>query len=331
MKNAPTLKERVAIYQENLQKEGIPITIVANDKVAYLDEPKYYVSVRILSQKLQEIKRVLAFIGADVSFIKTEEDSLFLLADYDNQIDNQPTAQLVVNGSKEDCIKEKGLQKAREELQKWFEGVCAEIESMKTLTSFEELQEDEKAWVLETIPQRPHWNKYLQKKILEKLQENLEKKEGLAKSVIRKVSVDRYSFMPACSFGGEIPVRIAIQLFATRKEDKENILTLLYEGWGNRLQMVDVQHIRFIAVNIYGDNAVVEIDCDDESKAFPCEEVTLEQFQNDLAMYFAGVAGSEETQLTLFSKSLREEDALKKYIEENNIRFDENLALFFSF
>ena len=52
MKNAPTLKERVTTYQENLQKEGIPITIVANDKVACMDEPKYYVSIRILSQKL---------------------------------------------------------------------------------------------------------------------------------------------------------------------------------------------------------------------------------------------------------------------------------------
>ena len=66
-------------------------------------------------------------------------------ADYSNiPVGTMPVVHLVVISGKEDYVEQIGLQKAKEKLQKWFESTCKEIEKMKILVSFDELQNEEK-------------------------------------------------------------------------------------------------------------------------------------------------------------------------------------------
>ena len=194
------------------------------------------------------------------------------------------------------------------------------------LRRFEELDSDEQIYALELIRKRPHWNMWLNRKIRKKLLEELAK-SGIQENILRIVTFDRYSYIEGCYFGGEAPIRLKVDVCATLEEEINDLIKMVYGNDEENITRIHPEHILSIYISIYGDTALAEVSCNDEEKAFPSDELSREQFENIMEVFFSALSSAIEAVLTLYSRKLRMDENVIEYMEKCNVRFDKRLRI----
>lgn len=196
------------------------------------------------------------------------------------------------------------------------------------LRHFNKLNSDEQAYALEMVRKRPHWNMWLNRKIRKKLSEELAK-SGIQKDILRIVSFDRYSYIEGCYFGGEVPIRLKVDVCSTLEAEMNDLIKMVYGTDEETISKIHPEHISSIYISIYGDTALAEVGCVDEEKAFPSDELSREQFENTMEVFFSAFSSAIEVVLTLYSRKLRMDENIMEYMEKCNVRFDDRLRVVF--
>ena len=199
----------------------------------------------------------------------------------------------------------------------------------KTLGCFDELSRCEQIYALEMIRKRPHWNAWLSEKIKKKMLEEFEKSE-IREDILHVASFDRYSSIEGWNYGGEVAIRIYAEICAALEEEMDELIRIVYGTDEASISKIHPEYIFSIRIVIYGDAAFAEVTCIDENKAFPTEDLSHEQFEDDLDVFFSAFSSALESALTLYSRELRKDENVVKYIEENGIRFDDRLRAVFA-
>lgn len=194
----------------------------------------------------------------------------------------------------------------------------------KTLGCFDELSRCEQIYALEMIRKRPHWNAWLSEKIKKKMLDEFEKSE-IREDILHVASFDRYSSIEGWNYGGEVAIRIHAEICAALEEEMDELIRIVYGTDEDAISKIHPEHIFSIRIGIYGDTALAEVSCTDEDKAFPTEEFSREQFENELEVFFSAFSSALESMLTLYSCDLRKDENVVKYIEESGVRFDNRL------
>lgn len=198
----------------------------------------------------------------------------------------------------------------------------------KNLRRFDELGRDEQIYALEMIRKRPVWNVWLDGKIRERLLEEFDKSE-IREDILYVADFDRYSSIEGWNYGGEVAIRIQAEICAALEDEMDELIRMVYGMDEDAISKTHPEHIFSIKIGIYGDTALAEVTCTDEKKAFPTEDLSREWFENDLEVFFAAFSSALESSLTLYSRELRKDENVVKYIEESGIRFDERLRVAF--
>ena len=195
-----------------------------------------------------------------------------------------------------------------------------------TLRHFDELNFDEQDYVLEMVRKRPHWNMWLNRKIRKKLLEELVKSD-IQENILRIVTFDRYSYIEGCYFGGEAPIRLKVDICAALEAEINDLIKMVYGNDEENIARIHSEHISSVYISIYGDTALVEVGCVDEGKAFPSDELSREQFENTIEIFFSALSSAIESVLTLYSRKLRMDENVIEYMKKCNVRFDERLRI----
>ena len=196
------------------------------------------------------------------------------------------------------------------------------------LRHFNELNFDKQVCALELVRKRPHWNMWLNRKIRKKLLEELAK-SGIQENILRIVAFDRYSYIEGGFFGGEVSIRLKVDICATLESEINDLIKMVYGNDEETISKIRPEHISSIYISIYGDTALAEIDCVDEEKAFPFDELSCEKFRNAMEAFFSVRSSAIESVLTLYSRKLRMDKNVIEYIEKCNVRFDDRLRVVF--
>lgn len=200
----------------------------------------------------------------------------------------------------------------------------------KTLGCFDELGRGEQIYALEMIRKRPHWNAWLNEKIKKKMLEEFDKSE-IREDILHVADFDRYPFIEGWDYGGEVVIRIHAEICAALEDEIDELIRIMYYGAGeDTISKIHSEHIFSIRIGIYGDTALAEVNCTDEKNAFPTEELSREQFENELEVFFSAFSSALESMLTLYSSELRKDENVVKYIEESGVRFDDRLRVVFA-
>lgn len=194
------------------------------------------------------------------------------------------------------------------------------------LRRFEELDSDEQIYALELIRKRPYWNMWLNRKIRKKLLEELAK-SGIQENILRIVTFDRYSYIEGCYFGGETPIRLKVDICTTLETEINDLIKMVYGNDEETISKIRPEHISSIYISIYGDTALAEVGCADEEKAFPSDELSCEQFEDTIGVFFSALSSAIEAVLTLYSRKLRMDENVIEYMKKCNVRFDERLRI----
>ena len=194
------------------------------------------------------------------------------------------------------------------------------------LRRFEELDSDEQIYALELIRKRPYWNMWLNRKIRKKLLEELAK-SGIQENILRIVTFDRYSYIEGCYFGGETPIRLKVDICTTLETEINDLIKMVYDNDEETISKIRPEHISSIYISIYGDTALAEVGCADEEKAFPSDELSCEQFEDTIGVFFSALSSAIEAVLTLYSRKLRMDENVIEYMKKCNVRFDERLRI----
>lgn len=198
----------------------------------------------------------------------------------------------------------------------------------KTLRRFDELGRDEQIYALEMIRKRPVWNWRMNGKIRKRLLEEFDKSE-IREDILHVADFDRYPSIEGWNYGGEVAIRIQAEICAALEDEMDELIRMVYGMDEEAISKIHPEYIFSIKIGIYGDTALAEVTCTDENKAFPTEELSREWFENDLEVFFAAFSSALESALTLYSRDLRKDENVVKYIEENGLRFDERLRVAF--
>ena len=194
------------------------------------------------------------------------------------------------------------------------------------LRRFEELDSDEQIYALELIRKRPYWNMWLNRKIRKKLLEELAK-SGIQENILRIVTFDRYSYIEGCYFGGETPIRLKVDICTTLETEINDLIKMVYGNDEETISKIRPEYISSIYISIYGDTALAEVGCADEEKAFPSDELSCEQFEDTIGVFFSALSSAIEAVLTLYSRKLRMDENVIEYMKKCNVRFDERLRI----
>ena len=196
--------------------------------------------------------------------------------------------------------------------------------------TLDQLNTDEKLYALDRIRRSPVWNNYLRDKLDEKIFEELES-SGLYDSLVTNIKASRYSVIEACDYGGEVPVLLEAEVVATDEFEKEDIIRLIYDMDLDKVYKIKAGNICAIKFSVYASTVSAELSYYNEDAAHPSADLDAEQFQNDIEVYFSAAFSVMETILTLYSKSLRSDEEVEKWVNKNCGRFDADLRLHFVF
>lgn len=196
--------------------------------------------------------------------------------------------------------------------------------------TIDQLGVDEKIYALDRIRHSPLWNSYLKEEINKKMFEELES-SGLYDSLVTNIKASRYSFIEGCDFGGEVPVLLEAEVIATDECEKEDIIRLIYNMDLDKVYKIKTGNICAIKFSVYASTVSAEPFYYSEDAAHPSADLDAEQFRNDIEVYFSAAFSVMETILTLYSKSLRSDEEVEKWVNKNCGRFDADLRLHFVF
>jgi hypothetical protein len=196
--------------------------------------------------------------------------------------------------------------------------------------TLDQLNTDEKLYAFDRIRRSPVWNNYLRDKLDEKMFEELDS-SGLYDSLVTNIKASRYSFIEACNYGGEVPVLLEAEVVATDEFEKEDIIRLIYDMDLDKVYKIKAGNICAIKFGVYASTVSAELSYYNEDAAHPSADLDAEQFQNDIEVYFSAAFSVMETILTLYSKSLRSDEEVEKWVNKNCGRFDADLRLHFVF
>lgn len=196
--------------------------------------------------------------------------------------------------------------------------------------TIDQLGVDEKIYALDRIRHSPLWNSYLKEEINKKMFEELES-SGLYDSLVTNIKASRYSFIEGCDFGGEVPVLLEAEVIATDECEKEDIIRLIYNMDLDKVYKIKTGNICAIKFSVYASTVSAEPFYYREDAAHPSADLDAEQFRNDIEVYFSAAFSVMETILTLYSKLLRSDEEVEKWVNKNCGRFDADLRLHFVF
>lgn len=196
--------------------------------------------------------------------------------------------------------------------------------------TLDQLNTDEKLYALNRIRRSPMWNNYLRDKINEKMFEKLES-SGLYDSLVTNIKAHRYSVIEACNYGGEVPVLLEAEIIATDEFEKEDIVRMVYNMDLDKVYKIKTENIFAIKFCVYASTVSADLSYYNEDAAHPSVDLDADQFQHDIEVYFSGVFSAMETILTLYSKSLRSDEEVEKWVNKNCGKFDTDLRLHFVF
>lgn len=196
--------------------------------------------------------------------------------------------------------------------------------------TIDQLNTDEKLYALDRIRRSSMWNNYLRDKLDEKMFEALEN-SGLYDSLVTNIKASRYSFIEGCDFGGEVPVLLEAEVMATDECEKEDIIRLIYNMDLDKVYKIKTGNICAIKFSVYASTVSAETFYYSEDATHPSADLDAEQFRNDIEVYFSAAFSAMETILTLYSKSLRSDEEVEKWVNKNCGKFDADLRLHFVF
>lgn len=196
--------------------------------------------------------------------------------------------------------------------------------------TIDQLGVDEKIYALDRIRHSPLWNSYLKEEINKKMFDELEN-SGLYDSLVTNIKAHRYSVIEACNYGGEVPVLLEAEIIATDEFEKEDIVRMVYNMDLDKVYKIKTENILAIKFCVYASTVSADLSYYNEDAAHPSVDLDADQFQHDIEVYFSGVFSAMETILTLYSKSLRSDEEVEKWVNKNCGKFDTDLRLHFVF
>ena len=118
---------------------------------------------------------------------------------------------------------------------------------------------------------------------------------------------------------------------ATDECEKEDIIRLIYKMDLDKVYKIKAGNICAIKFSVYASTVSAEPFYYSEDAAHPSADLDAAQFRNDIEVYFSAAFSVMETILTLYSKSLRSDEEVEKWVNKNYGRFDADLRLHFVF
>lgn len=198
--------------------------------------------------------------------------------------------------------------------------------SNNILRTIKQLAPTEKAYALDRVRSDFEWNNDLKDEIERRMFEEIEK-AGIGDDLLHFASFERYSFVDGCNYNGEIPILLKAMLSAVNKCEKEDLIRLVYGDDEDKIKNVKTEHIHYISISIYGETVSARIEYYNKKDAFPSKDLDAEQLQNDIEVYFSAAFSAMEAVLTLYSKSLRSDENVERWISMIGGAFDKNLRL----
>lgn len=194
------------------------------------------------------------------------------------------------------------------------------------LRTIKQLTPVEKAYALDRVRNDFEWNSNLKDEIERRMFEEIEK-AGIGDDLLHFAAFERYSFVEGCNYGGEIPVLLKAMISAVDEYGKEDLIRLVYGDDEDEIKNIKTEHIHYISISIYGETVSARIEYYNKKDTFPSKDIDAEQLQNDIEVYFSSAFSAMEAVLTLYSKSLRSDENVERWLSMTGGVFDKNLRL----